>query len=718
MTNAPQTFSESWYRIAGQKLSLRPDVIVQRQNFRGQRWFVLQNPFSNQFFRLRPAAYEFVARLRRDRTVQEVWQECLNRFPDEAPGQESVLQLLSQLYFANLLHYDAGNDTAQLFKRYERTRQRETRAKLLNVMFMRFPLLDPDQFLVRTLPLARALISPLGALLWLGVVGTAIKMVIDHWSLLQEQSQGVLAPNNLVLLYAGMVLVKTVHEFGHAYFCRRFGGEVHVMGIMLMIFTPMPYVDATSSWGFRNRWQRVLVGAAGMIVELFLAALATFVWANSGPGTIHSLAYNMMFVASVSTVVFNINPLLRYDGYYILSDLLEIPNLYQKSLNHLKHLAERYLFGVRKSESPTTSRREKTWLTVYGLSSNVYRIIVFSGILLFVADRFLLIGIIMAAVCLISWVMVPTVSLVKYLASSPSLERQRLRAISVCAAVTAVLLVLLNLIPFPNHFRAPGVLKSQQWTEVVNESAGRVDRLVAAPGTRVTRGQVLLQLKNDPLDFERSAALASLAEVQARLQQARRDDPASLKPLLSRLTSVEKRLERLERDRASLTIQARQDGLWVAPQIKESLGRWLVRGTSLGLIIDPNGFEFTATVAQEDGDSLFASKVLQSQARLFGQSDRTLTLGQLTIVPTEQNRLPSPALGWNAGGEVRVAHDDPQGVRTAEPFFEVRAGVMDAQNAALLHGRAGKLRVDLPSEPLLPRWIRRLRQLLQKRYQL
>src|SRR4051812_45250813 len=139
MADAPQTFSESWYRIAGQRISLRPDLLVQRQNFRGQRWIVLQNPFSNQLFRLRPAAYEFVARLGPECTVEEVWQECLTRFPDEAPGQEAVLQLLSQLYFENLLQYQAGSDTAQLFQRYERPRQRETRARLLNVMFMRFP---------------------------------------------------------------------------------------------------------------------------------------------------------------------------------------------------------------------------------------------------------------------------------------------------------------------------------------------------------------------------------------------------------------------------------------------------------------------------------------------------------------------------------------------------------------------------------------------------
>src|SRR5579863_1627819 len=339
------TFSESWYRIANQKIHLRADVIVRRQSYRGERWIVLQNPFSNQYFRLRPGAYEFVARLRPERTVQEVWQECVSRFPDEAPGQEAVIQLLSQLYFANLLHYREAADTAQLFERYKKRKQHEMTSRLLNLMFMRFPLLDPDQFIVKTLPFFGKLISRAGGILWLIVISLAIKTVIDNFAALRVQGQGLLAPGNLPLLYLSLIFIKGIHEFGHAYFCRKFGGEVHVMGILLMIFTPVPYVDASSSWGLRNRWHRVLVGSAGMIVELFVAAMATFVWAKTGPGTVNSIAYNVMFIASVSTVIFNANPLLRFDGYYILSDLLEIPNLSQRATGELRHLWEHNIFG-------------------------------------------------------------------------------------------------------------------------------------------------------------------------------------------------------------------------------------------------------------------------------------------------------------------------------------------------------------------------------------
>src|ERR1051325_4509114 len=208
MENAPATFSESWYRIAAQRIWLRPGVRVRRQNFRGERWIVLENPFSNQFFRLRPVAYEFVARLRPDCTVEQVWQQCLDRFPDEAPSQEAVIQLLSQLYFANLLQYDLAADSAQLFERYKKRRQRELGFRFLNVMFMRFPVLDPDRFLVRALPVIGRLISRFGAVAWLLVVGLGVKVAIDHFDALRVQTEGVLAPDNLFLLYLGLVLIK------------------------------------------------------------------------------------------------------------------------------------------------------------------------------------------------------------------------------------------------------------------------------------------------------------------------------------------------------------------------------------------------------------------------------------------------------------------------------------------------------------------------------
>lgn len=149
MADVSQTFSESWHRVAHQRVSLRRDVRIRRQTFRREKWIVLENPLSNQFFRIRPATYQFIARLNPAWTVEEVWKECIRLFPAEAPGQEAVIQLLAQLHRAGLLHYDAANDTAGLFRRRERQQRQDRKNTLLNIMFYRFPLFDPDRFLRR-----------------------------------------------------------------------------------------------------------------------------------------------------------------------------------------------------------------------------------------------------------------------------------------------------------------------------------------------------------------------------------------------------------------------------------------------------------------------------------------------------------------------------------------------------------------------------------------
>lgn len=721
MAETEATFSESWYRIAGQRVWLRPDVIVHRQRFRGERWFVLQNPFSSKYYRVRPETYEFVARLGPEKTVQEVWLECADRFPDDVPGQEGVIQLLAQLYFANLLHYENAADSEQLFRRYQERRQRETSARLLNLMFMRFPLLDPDRFLVRTLPAVKGLIGWTGALGWIAVVGLALKVAADNSSSLWSQREGILAPDNLPLLYAALVGIKTIHEFGHAYFCRRYGGEVHVMGVFLMIFTPVPYVDASSSWSFRSRRQRLAVGAAGMVVEVLVAAFATLIWAKTGPGAVHSLCYNVMFIASVSTVIFNANPLLRYDGYYMLSDWLEIPNLSRRANAELRHLWEYYVFGVQHSRSSVLSRRESAWLVTYGVLSGIYRVVVFAGVLLLIADKFLILGLVMAAVCLVSWVTVPAGKFLSYLAASPTLNRVRARAVGITAGLTAVLLVLLVAVPFPHHFRAPGVVKAEKRTDLVNDVAGRVAEILTPPGSTVALGQPLIRLSSPELSLDLADASARVEEASVRLREALSRSKSDLKPLQSRLDSAAANLAKLRADEASLLLRAPHDGVWVAPHLRDSLGAQLVRGTPIGMVLNPRRFEFVATVLQTDADEVFGSSLQRAGAapsgaevRLRGQAANPLSVREWQAVPGGQQRLPSPALGWMAGGKVPVAANRPE--EAVEPFFEVHAALAPS-SAPILHGHSGEIRFDLPPEPLLPQWWRRLRQLFQKRYQ-
>ena len=718
MPKPGKTFSESWHRVAGLNVSLRSTVKVRKQFFRGERWHILYDSFNNQFFRLRPEAYDFVSRLRPDRTVEEVWEESLERYPDDAPGQEDVIQLLTQLHFANLLYFEVPADSAKLFERYKKRRRREIRSKLLSIMFIRIPLLDPENFLKRFLPVIKALLGPVGAIVWIAVVGTALKLVLDRFDAVMEQAQGILAPDNLILLYAGLVVIKTLHEFGHAMACRRFGGEVHTMGVMLLVFTPLPYMDATSSWSFQSRWHRAFVGGAGMIVEIFVAGLATFLWAYTGPGTLHSLAYNMMFIASVSTLLFNANPLLRFDGYYILSDLLEVPNLHTRSLKHLKHIVERYLFGCEDSHSPTRSLKEASWLSIFGVLSGIYRVIVFTGIILFVADKFLLAGLLMAAMCVISWVVVPVFRLIKYLASNPRLTRTRLRAVSVCGGIFFAVLFFLAVCPFPNRFRAPGVMEAVQYIRVVNDAPGYVDAVLAPSGSNVHAGVPLIALSDQELEFEIEATNAQLEETLALEQRALSGQTADLAPIRKRMETIQAKLKDLRSQKASLIVRARESGVWAAPQSKEMVGAWIPRGSQIGEIVNQKAFRFSAVVSQEEASNLFVDQITKAEIRLFGQGGINLEVTDCRIIPFQHERLPSAALGWYGGGEIAVSLSDESGLQTAEPFFQIYADLRPDPSVAFLHGRAGKLRFTLHPKPLLVQWGRKFRQLLQKRYQI
>lgn len=718
MAEAGNIFHESWYRIANQRICLKPGVEVHRQLFRGAKWYVLRDPFTNQFFRIRPAAYEFVARLSMKRTVEDVWKEVIDKDPYNSPGQEDVIELLAQLYHVNLLHYDLAQDSAKLFQRYKQRKQMLFKATMMNLMFFRIPLLDPDKFIKRLVPAARLAMSPLGGAVWVIVIILGIKTAIENFSELQLHSQGILAPSNLLLLYIGLIFIKAAHEFGHAFAVRRFGGEVHNMGLMFLIFSPVPYVDATAAWSFRSKWRRAIVGAAGMVVELFVASIAIFVWARTGQGIINSLAYNMIFIASVSTILFNINPLMRFDGYYILSDLLDIPNLHQKSHQQLIYLVERYGFGCKKSETPASSKKEASWLTFFGIASGIYSIVVFSSILLFVADRFLLAGIIMAVICAITWVIVPFVQLIRYLATNPRLERKRPRAVLVSLGTLSCCLGFLYFCPFPNNFKVPGVLEATEHVIVANKVNGVVEKIIAASGKEVKKHEPLVRLSNNELEFEINHVKAEINEAQAKLQLALYKSQADLKPINERIDFLNKKLSNLNEDKENLLVKAQIPGIWVAPQIHDFVGMLTNRGTPLGQVIDDKSFYFTSVIPQQEASRIFSGEVRFSQVRLTGQSEVTIPVIDYITIPMEHTDLPSLALGWAGGGDVPIDTNDNRGIKAAEPFYEVKARISPDTNAALLHGRSGRMKFALKMEPLLRQWCRKLRQLVQKRYQI
>ena len=718
-------FSESWHRVASQRLRLRPSVTIRRQRFRGESWHVARDGFNNQFFRFRPEAYSFVARLDGTRTIEEIWLTCLERDTDRAPGQGEILSILSQLYHANLIVSDVPADTERLFERHQKRIRQEIKSQVFGVFFLRVRLFDPDELLNRLRPVLRWLLTPAAAIVWAAVVIAGLATVFGDWDRASDQTQRILEPGNLLLLYLAFAGTKLVHEFGHACAVKKLGGEVHAMGVTFLVFTPIPYVDATAAWAFRERWKRIAVGLAGMIPELFLASLAVFVWSGTGPGVLNSLAYNVMIVASVSTLLFNLNPLLRFDGYYVLADSTDSPNLQPRAVREWLHLVEKYVFKGIFIESPARSRAEEWWLSIYGVLSWSYRLFVTVSIILLVANRYFGIGLLAGVVTFVGSFVMPAVGAVTYLIHEPRIQRVRHRAWAISCAALALILVLLGVVPFPRHFRAPGVIRAAGSAEIVMPVDGWIRSFAVRSPADVRAGEPLARLESPELGFLLVEAQADLDKVKAREREVMVSLPAAIEPVRRRLQASEAQHAKLAHDREALDFRAPVAGRWVSPRADAMEGIWLPRGMPIGEIVGEGpAWNFYAVVSEEYSGELFGGGLRGATIRFPGSAGSELQAASLRIVPGRQDILPSPALSWPAGGPVKVHLEDRNSVQTVEPFFLVVAQVPgpDAsrplrQPALFWQGRTGIIRFDLPWSPLLVQWAREFRQLLQRRYQ-
>ena len=717
MDASGNTFSDAWFRVAGLRASLRPDVHARRQTAHGKCWYVLSNPLSNEFFRVTEHAYAFLSRLGPDRTVDHAWRDTLANDPEAILSQQEVVQLLGQLNLSNLLQADRAGASASLFDRYRQRRGRERRALLMSVLSIRIPLLDPNRMLDRAQPLIRAVISPFGLLAYLLLLGLGVKALMDRGDELFHQAAGLLAPDNLVLLYVGIAIAKVVHEFGHAAVCKRFGGEVHTMGVMLLLFAPLPYVDASASWGFRRSAPRMLVGAAGVLAELALAAVAAMVWAYSAPGVSGALAYNVIFAASVSTLVFNLNPLLRFDGYHMLVDLIDMPNLFQRSRDQLRYLGQRYLLGSTLATPVADSRTESWLLPLYGAASVLYSLLLMATIAFFIAEQYLDLGLLLAVLLVVSATVLPLGRLLHHLLLSPQLTHQRSRAIFAVAALALVSLGLLGWVPFPDRIRAAGVVESIGFRQLSSESAGFLAELLVKPGGRVSAGQALARLENPDLLIEIRALRMQLQQIQVQELRAQALALADLAPLRQQRAVAQASLAELERQRAALTVVAPVSGVWSAGEVEQGRGRWFARGAALGAIVDESEHRFVAILPQV-ATHLFHGEIERAEVRLGGEDGQNLVLHEVSVMPFEHGVLPSRALGFAGGGDIAVQPGDPNGVMAAEPFFRIHArfDAEQAREVRLVHGRLGVMRLTLTPKPLLEQWERGVRQLLQRRF--
>jgi putative peptide zinc metalloprotease protein len=547
-------------------------------------------------------------------------------------------------------------------------------------------------------------------------VVTGVVLAGMHWSELTENIiDRALTPANLMLLWFVYPVVKALHELGHGYAIKKNGGEVHEIGIMLLVLVPVPYVDASAASGFREKRHRMLVGGAGILTELFLGAIAMLVWVNVQPGPAHAVAYNVLLITGVSTLLFNGNPLLRFDGYYVLADLLEIPNLGTRSNKYLGYVIQKHLFGITDAESPANTDGERFWFVVYGIASFIYRIFIMFAIILYIGGKFFAIGVLLAIWSVTTMVVVPVVKHSSFLFTSPKLRRKRTRSIGATVAVLGVIILFLFALPAPLWTRAQGVTWPSENSQVRAGADGFIETVLVAPGEPVAAGQPLIQA-SDPLLAARVELLeANKKELESQLLAASALDRVQTEIIREALVAADAALEVAKEKTRELTILSPREGTFVIPQAQDLPGRFIRKGQLLAYVVQETDPVTLRVVVSQDEIGRVREEVRRVDVLPAAWGADSYEAQMLRAVPGGTTRLPTAALGIAGGGRFAVDPRDREGRATMERVFELEVALPEEVHSDYL-GRRMYVRFDHGWQPVGVQMYVALRQLFLRRF--
>jgi len=703
---AEDLFDPHWYRIADLHPRLQPHVRVQRQVMRGEPWYVLHDPLGGRQFRLNFGAYRFVGLCDGRRSAQAIWGQLNDTLAEAAPTQGEVIRIVGQLADAGLLRTELQPDVEAMFEGQVRRTRKQTLGQL-NPLSLRVPLFDPTPLLRPLEPLLPRLFSRGALLLWLLLLALAgLGAAIEGPRLMEEMADLTSSNRVLLLLWLAYPLVKLAHEFTHALAIRRWGGEVTRMGITLLVLTPVPWVDARDASTFPERHQRFLVSASGIMAELFLAALAFLVWRGSQPGPVHDFSLVVMLIGGVSTVLFNGNPLLRFDGYHMLCDAIGMPNLAQRSGAFWAYLGKRFLLRLSPTP-PVTSRRERRWLLFYGAASYLYRIFISLLILYWLLGLSRILFSIALLFILWSLVIKPSGAMLRVIWSAEGDASQRRRARQLGLAWLTVAALLVGAFPLPHSIVADGVVWLPENAHVRAETEGFVLQVHRRDGDQVKAGELIMTLEDPLLEAEREKLQGQKDALMAKRFSILIHAAGDAKSLADELASLEERLLRNAERIAQQRIRAGVTGTLVLPLEQDLPGRFAKRGDNLGYILPADSVQVRAALPQTDAE-LARQRARAAQVWMIEQQTSLAANIRDKGLAAVSTRLPSVVLGDRGGGHIATDAEDPDGLTAAEPVLIIDLDV-PAQTLARV-GAPARVRMDLGSEPLLSQLWLRLRQ--------
>lgn len=715
-------------------LRARPDLSARQHTYQGRGYWVVKEPLGLNYFRFQEEEYAILKMLDGKTSLQEIKDRFEKEFAPQKISFNDLQHFIGTLHRSGLVITTAMDQGRQLKGRRDERKWKETVQLMSNILAVRFKGFDPDRILTALNPYTRWLFTGPAMIFVLLMCSAAVLLVTVQYDVFRSRLpsfQEFFGPSNWLLLGAVLGVTKICHEFGHGLSCKRYGGECHELGVMFLVMTPCLYCNVSDSWMLPNKWHRAMIGAAGMYVEVFLASIATFVWWFSEPGLLNHLALQVMFVSSVSTVIFNGNPLLRYDGYYILADIMEVPNMRQKASSVLHRFMSKYFLGLDPPDDPFLPERNQFFFGLYTVASNLYRLVVTASIMLFLNKVFepyglQVIGQMIALAGVYGLVVMPLYQLWKFLYVPGRMAQVKRKNVLITATAVAAVIAGFVYIPVPQWVKCPVEIQPPNTESVFVVVPGQLEEMLVEPGQQVLKGTKLARVSNIDLALE----LVELENEEEGLedllkaidhQMLRAVDSSEFEQTFAEVTeqlkSVREQLEKKRQQVAQIDVPAPFDGtIFPVPDKAPSSG-------DDGRLPEWSGSVFDA---KNRGARLSTSDVLcqignadQMEAVLYIDQDyielihpdeeveikldafpgRTYK-GRIAVMGTTEVEFVPPSLSTQSGGELPTISDRETGrLRPQNATFPAQVPLAAGEEGLKL-GMRGRAKVWVKWEPL------------------
>ena len=711
--------SPFWYRIADLHPRLRPHVMVRMQTTRGQAWYVLYNQATGRHHRVNAHAYQLVGRLDGRHTVEEVWQVLLEQQGDEAPSQQDVIRILGQMTDAGLIQAEVTPDVRQMLEQGAQ-RQRQLRRSRLNPLSFRMGLFNPSHLLERLMPLAHFLWTRWTLLAWLALVfGAGWGTLLQHRELSAYAHMHFMSPGYLAAAWLIYPLMKALHELGHALTLRRFGCEVPEVGVNFFLFMPMPYVDASAANRLGKARHRAAISFAGIGVELFLAALAAVCWLAVEDGLLRQAAFVVMSLGGLSTVLFNGNPLMKLDGYYVLIDVLDLSNLAGRSSKLWARGAQRIVLGLLRIEVPLDESGlqgsdwvERLALWLYAPMAWMYRVGVSCLIVTWAADKASLFG--MAVALGSAWALLvkPLAGVIGAVMQLPGYAAVRGHAMAAGGVLLLSVLLGLFMVPVPTTLVVEGLVWLPEDAKIRATVDGQVQTVWVHGEAAVQKGQALMTLESPLLKMQREVLAAKVERAETEINANLSSDALKSQNAVADLNRDREALGKLDADIGSHVLRATCTGRFVLSRGADLEGREVNRGELLAHVLSTGPAVVRAVVPQPEIDAI-RHRLQDVRVMLDEQPGQVLAAHFLREVPASTIKLPDPALSEHMGGRVPTDPRDREGLKPLEPVYVIDVGLQQSWPRT---GGLARVRLNLLPQTLADKIGLRVRQLFLKHF--